>query len=409
MESDRKRLEQFFEKRLEGYLTELRRMVAVNSFTRNAAGVNLLGEQTTELFSRLGFAAERIPSANLAFGDHFLLSRPGSSAIQIGLVSHLDTVFPPEEEFANNFCWREDSERIYGPGTVDIKGGTLLIYMMLEALQNFFPNAFERVNWLILLDASEETLSDDFGELCRERLKGAKACLVFEAGHFQDGMFRLVTSRKGMAKYRLTAEGKGAHAGTSHPDGANAIVQLAQAVDEIHRFTDYDRDLTFNIGYFNGGTVANRVPHFAEAYGEMRSYSKSIFDEGVARLLSLDNLSTIGNGDGYRCLVRVMIFNTTRPWPKNEATENLFQLWADLGRELGWRLEPEARGGLSDGNHTWEDIPTLDGLGAGGGNAHCSEHLPSVGKEQEYLSLPSLIPKSILNTLAVVRLIDQAG
>jgi hypothetical protein len=49
----------------------------------------------------------------------------------------------------------------------------------------------------------------------------------------------------------------------------------------------------------------------------------------------------------------------------------------------------------------------LDGLGAGGGNAHCSEQVPERGKEQEFLYLPSLIPKTILNYFSIIALIQS--
>ena len=52
-----------------------------------------------------------------------MLTRRGRWAKSIALVSHLDTVFPPEEEARNGFHWQPDGDRIYGPGTHDIKGG----------------------------------------------------------------------------------------------------------------------------------------------------------------------------------------------------------------------------------------------------------------------------------------------
>jgi glutamate carboxypeptidase len=274
--------------------------------------------------------------------------------------------------------------------------------MMLEALQRFTPEIYDSVNWVVLLDASEETLSEDFGALCLDRLDGAAACLVFEGGYFQDGNFRLVRSRKGMAKYELHVEGKASHAGVAHADGANAIVALAEAVRAIASYTDYEREITFNIGFASGGTVPNRVPHQAEALGEMRAFDRDVFAEGLARLTAL-----AGTHAGCRTIVDVI--DTTEPWQGNSETDRLLQIWSETADELGYRVFPEARGGLSDGNHTWRHIPTLDGLGPGGGNAHCSEHQPEAGKEQEYLYAPSLVPKAVLNTLAVLRLVGTSS
>jgi glutamate carboxypeptidase len=95
----------------------------------------------------------------------------------------------------------------------------------------------------------------------------------------------------------------------------------------------------------------------------------------------------------------------TPPWPRNEATERLFAVWQAAAGELGYRVVPEERGGLSDGNHFWHVIPTVDGLGPSGGNAHCSEHSDDGSKEQEYVLVSSFVPKALLNMVAVLKLV----
>ena len=71
--------ETYLASRLGDHLDGLRRMVQINSFTPNAAGVNAVGALTAELFAPLGFAAEFVPSDNPSFGRHLFLSRPGTS------------------------------------------------------------------------------------------------------------------------------------------------------------------------------------------------------------------------------------------------------------------------------------------------------------------------------------------
>jgi acetylornithine deacetylase/succinyl-diaminopimelate desuccinylase-like protein len=181
-------LQEHFSLNLPDYLAALRQMVEINSFTAHAAGVNELGQVTATLFAQLGFKAEFVQSAIAHYGKHLVLTRNGRANQTIGLVSHLDTVFPAEEEQRNSFHWREEGDRIYGPGTVDIKGGTVLIYMMLDALRTHAPEQFEAINWVILVDASEEAEAEDFGQLCIDRLEGPDtlACLIFEGGSNRD-------------------------------------------------------------------------------------------------------------------------------------------------------------------------------------------------------------------------------
>lgn len=397
----------YLEERLPFYLEQLRQMVAINSFTTNVEGVNELGRLTARLFAPLGFQAEFIPSTNPAHGNHLVLTRAGRTPYSVGMVSHLDTVFPPAEEIANDFRWREAGKRIYGPGTVDIKGGTVIMYMMLDALQQAAPAFYEDVNWVLLLDASEETDGSDFGALCKERLVDASplACLIFEGGLIEGRKARVVVARKGMAVYRLRAEGRAAHAGTSHEQGANAIVQLAEAALKIAGFTDYERHLTFNVGTFNGGSVVNRVPHEANAIVEMRAYAPEVYEDGIQQMLALPEQVNVTSANGdYQCRLQVEIARKTKPWPRNGQTDRLLRVWQEAGQLIGLEVVPEERGGLSDGNYFWDVLPCLDGLGASGANAHCSERSEDGLKDQEYVRPDSLAPKALLNSVALLRL-----
>jgi glutamate carboxypeptidase len=398
------------------HLAMLERMVGINSFTANPAGVNELGLLTAEIFAPLGFTAETIQSANPLFGCHLILTREGRKvngrpAPKIGLVSHLDTVFPAAEEQRNDFCWQRQGERIYGPGTVDIKGGTIMIHMILSALRELFPQQFEAVTWVILFDASEETSSRDFGRICVDRVtEEALACLIFEPGNWLGERPYIAVARKGMAIFRVEVEGKSAHAGSAHEQGANAIVQLAEVIERLSKMTDYERRLTVNVGTVAGGTVTNRVPHFASANLEMRAFDNDVFLGAVADILALNELSTVSSHDGaFSCRVKVEMLTKVFPWPPNPRTDRLFQVWQSAAGALGYQALAEERAGLSDGNYFWHQLPTLDGLGPAGGNAHCSERSEDGSKEPEYVLASSFVPKALLNTMAILRLIDRAN
>jgi len=400
-------LEAYLQDKLPQYLDLLQSWVEVNSFTANGEGVNKVADLTAEAFMELGFKDERVPSENPDFGKHLVLTRAGSSDQKIGLITHLDTVFPPEEEITNDFHWRVEDDRLYGPGTNDIKGGTLTIYMLMDVLQKFAPEDYESVTWVILANSSEETLSPDFGALCRNRLEGAKAALVFEAGFHDNGIFQLVTQRKGMATYQINVEGKSSHAGSSHALGANAIVQMARVVEQIASLTDYDKDLTFNVGVMQGGVVTNRVPHLAEARGEMRTFELDVYNQAIHDLMALQENSTISSADGFSCSVEIEITNKMNPWPSNPNTEHIFTVWEQAAKKVGYQVNREARGGLSDGNHIWNVIPSIDGLGPMGRNGHCSERSDDGSKDQEFANKSSFVPKTVLNFFAIRDLIAE--
>ncbi len=404
-------LTDFLNQQMPHALEMLRQMVGINSFTSNREGVNTLGRLTADCFGPLGLAPEFIPSVNPNYGDHLVLTRRGRGSGSIAMVSHLDTVFPPEEEARNNFYWQPEGDRIYGPGTHDIKGGTVLMWLVLQTLQAQAPAVFEDITWKLFWNSSEETLSQDFGDVCRSRFdRDTLAALVFESeGRFGDERL-MVVARKGRATWRVTVTGRGAHAGAKHQHGANAIVQLAQTVGRIAALSDYSRDLTFNVGTVSGGTVLNRVPHEAVAEGEFRAFKPDVYGQAKAALLALAGPGQVQSPvDRYASEVTVEILTESRPWPRNANTDRLAVVWREAGLELGIPVNVEERGGLSDGNWLWDAVPTLDGLGPWGDNDHCSERNPDGSKLPEFVEVTSFVPKAALNTIAILKLVEQAG
>ena len=380
----------------------LRAMVAVNSFTENAAGVNRLGELTAECFAPLGFAPAFVQAATAGFGRHLVLRRPWiEGAPTVALISHLDTVYTEEEEARNHFVWRCEGGRISGPGTNDIKGGTVLIHQTLTALAEVHPAEFAATNWVVLLNACEEVISEDFGEVCRAHLPAdALACLLFEGDGGASDDFSLVSARKGRATFLIDVQGRGAHAGGQHRSGANAVAELARVVLEIERMTDYGAGLTVNVGSIRGGTVTNRVPHEARTEMEMRAFDPAVYAAARQRIFDL-----AGPGAIPGCTITVTLDHETVPWPRNSETDRLLALWTRTGEALGMKIGSEERGGLSDGNVLWNYFPTLDGLGPRGEHSHCSEHSADGSKVQEWVDVSSFVPKAVLNASALLALL----
>jgi glutamate carboxypeptidase len=380
--------------RLPDSLDALRQLVQVNSFTENRAGVELVGDLTAELFAPLGFRAERVPSADPRYARHLLLRRPGLTPRHVALVSHSDTVFTPQEEADQGFAWRDEGERIYGPGMVDIKGGTVVAFMALDGLRAAHPEAFDALSWLVALDAAEEQLRPDFAALCRARLprEGALACLIFESGaNVEPGRCPLVVARKGQVNFRVEVEGQAAHAGTNFWRGRNAILAAARLALELAAVSDRGRDLTVNVGTVAGGTVTNRVPHRCTLQGELRAFDPAVLREGMGRLRRL--VAAAGNAT-------LTFRDELPPWPLSPGSERLLATWQRAGAALGLRVTPGWRAGVSDGNLLWDHAPTLDGLGPVGGNCHCSQRGPD-GTWQEYALRASFVPRAALTATAL--------
>jgi glutamate carboxypeptidase len=391
----------------------LREMVEINSFTTNVPGVNRVGECVAARFAAMGFEAAYVPHGSVAYGSHLVLKRPPvAGGATVALIAHLDTVFSTEEETRNAFHWREEGTRIHGPGTNDIKGGIAMIYLVLSALRAHAPELYHSTNWVILCNSCEEVDSEDFGGVCRAHLPSdAKACLIFEADGGDGEKFSLVTSRKGRATFQLDVCGRGAHAGSRHSRGANAIVQIGRVIEKLESRTNYEKGLTINVGTITGGVVMNRVPEVATAQFEMRSTTVEAFEEEKRFILSQTGPGDLHSRESqeHRCQIRVSQLDETSPWPPNEASDRLFAYWEEAGREMSRTVIAQSRGGLSDGNVLWNYFPTIDGLGPEGDHAHCSEHDPAEAKVQEYVETKSFVSKAVLNITALGKLLGAPG
>jgi glutamate carboxypeptidase len=124
------------------------------------------------------------------------------------------------------------------------------------------------------------------------------------------------------------------------------------------------------------------------------------------QVTALREFSSVHSANGgYPCRVHVDVLGEWEPWANNDKSNDLLKIWQVSGRELGYQVRPQERGGLSDGNWTWYSVPTIDGLGPDGGNAHCSERSEDGSKDQEYVLPDSYVPKAVLNVLSIMSLV----
>ncbi|MHC4340627.1 MAG: M20/M25/M40 family metallo-hydrolase [Planctomycetota bacterium] len=384
-------------------IATLRRMVEINSFTFNRGGVNRVGDMCVRLFTPMGFEARAVPSVTPECGDHLFLTREGGSDATAMLLSHLDTVYPPRKV---DFPWREDGDRIYGPGVCDIKGGTTVIWMIMRALREKAPALFEQIGFKLLFNATEEGACADFGPQAREyATPDTKVGLVFEAGGDTGEASTVVISRKAAARFRVEATGKEGHSGNAHDRGVSAIRVLARAIDRIEGLTDYERDLTFNVGVARGGTAVNSVPGHAWCLLDMRARTVEDYEKGRDAVLALAGEGQLRSADGkHHSRIDIIELPGYPPWEPNERSDNLGDLVRECGRELGQEIIPVRRKGASDACNLYDLVPTIDGMGPVGRNSHCSVHDPSTGREQESVSRASFVQRALLSLTVIERL-----
>ena len=199
---------------------ELEALVAISSPSGDVEGA----EEAIALCAALlptETATERLHCSTPGSAPDFLGRIAGSGSRRLLLLGHLDTVISHEAHAP----LRRDGERLYGPGTADMKGGVVLSLGVARALAAR-PEAFAELAVLLVTD--EEWRTHEFVHV--QRFSGYDACLCFEAGErTPDGQEGVVVRRKAAGTLRVAATGRAAHSGSAPDKGANALLALALA------------------------------------------------------------------------------------------------------------------------------------------------------------------------------------
>ena len=355
-------------------LEEIRSWVVIESPTTDPAAVNRMVDRVEADARTAQAVIKRVPGHD-GYGDHLLVSSPWGGEDEPGILvlSHLDTVHAVGT-LAGPLPFRVEGDIAFGPGICDMKGGALIAF---AALRHLIASARTTLPIRHLFVSDEEAGSHTSREIIEREAKRARYVLVTEPAR-EGG--KVVTARKGTARFGIKVTGRSAHSGTRHQDGRNAIRELARQILILEDMTDHASGVTVNVGVINGGTRANVVAEHAFAEVDMRVPNPEIGDKAIARVLALkahdpDTVVEITGG-------------LNRPgYEKSAQIEGLFEHAKELAARIGFALADLKTGGGSDGNFTAHLAPTLDGLGVDGQGAH-THH------EQIYVS--SLVPRAML-------------
>jgi glutamate carboxypeptidase len=174
---------------------------------------------------------------------------------------------------------------------------------------------------------------------------------------------KIVTGRKGVARFEVFIKGVPSHAGTRPEDGRSAIRELGNVIGALEAMNDLKRGITVNVGVVRGGTKPNVIAEEAYAEVDMRVPSIAAADELVPKILNLKSRT-----DGVS--VKVVGELNRPPYEKGNAGAALYEHAKTLAAEIGFDLVDTSTGGGSDGNFTAPHTATLDGLGVDGKGAH---------------------------------------
>jgi len=333
------------------YLLDLKKIVNINSFTKNKAGVDKVGQIFDTWLQELGF--EVTLHQRELIGEHRHYTSTKKEGKKLLLLGHLDTVFP-EGKFEN---FSEDEAWVYGPGVCDMKGGNIVA---LEALRQLKAEGSEIANIDILFVSDEETGSDDSKLLTAKLAQEYDYCLVYEAAGEKG---EVVTGRKGVGTFFIEITGVAKHAGNFYAEGVDANLEAAIKLQKLVALTDLSKGTTVNVGKFDGGIGANTISPHAHLTFELR-YKTTAERDRV--LKTVDEIVATSYVSGSKSILSGGIQRDVMM-----SSEASFGFVNDIARITGMTLPTEERGGVSDANIVSScGVITLDGMGPFGDGDH---------------------------------------
>ena len=262
-------------------LADIERIVRIESPTSDVAGVNRVLDVIAGWFADAGAAMERY-KVDDRFGDLLRVTcDPGRNEPGILVLSHVDTVHPLGT-LDGPLPFRREGDKVYGPGTYDMKGGLVLAIAAYRQLLR--DRSARPLPLTFLFNPDEEVGSVGSRAAIEQEGVRHRYVLVTEP---KRGGGKIVTERKGTGRFVVRARGRPSHAGAAHHKGKSAIRAMAEVILRIEGFTDYARGITTNVGLVNGGIGVNVIPEHCTVHADLRVCDLAAAAEMERRFRSL--------------------------------------------------------------------------------------------------------------------------
>lgn len=379
----------YLEETLPSYLDDLRTLTAIDSGRDNKMGGDAVNDWLAARLSKLRFEITREIQSEVA--DNLIATRQGNGQGRLMLLGHSDTVFPIGTAAERPLMVDYAADKIYGPGTCDMKAGLLTGLYAIEALLEAGFDRFETLEYLCVSD--EESDPRPSIPLIQARSRQADVAFTLEAAR-ENG--DIVVARKGLRVITISARGKSAHAGVEPEKGHNAIVDLIRLLDQVSQLNGWRDGVTVNVGTIQGGTLPNVVPDQAEARLDLRAWNEETLDDLIEAIWK--QIKT-ANEHGSTISLTVDPGSISPAMPLTPAVSKLEAQAVQIAAELGFELKGARTGGASDAALVAaEGVPVIDGLGPIGGLDHSPD---------EYITLSSIVPRTALLALLMAAVINN--
>ena len=364
----------------------IERLVNIDSGSSNKKGIDAIGQVLTDEYEKLGFVVEVIEEKDN--GNNLVIKHKEAKKTDIIIVAHMDTVFRDGTAKERPFSIKGD--RAYGPGVIDMKSSHVALIYAIKALLHASKKSYQTIQ--IILNSDEEIGSPTSRKVIEREAEGKRYALIMEPAR-KDGS--LVSARRGGGRYTLFVKGKAAHSGIEPQNGISAIEELAYKVIKLHALTNHEEGISVSVGLIEGGESVNTIAPSAVAHVDVRISRQ---DQATSIDSQIREICATPDVEGTSIVLEGGL--NRPPMVKNQGTIQLLEIIKEVGAAHDLKITDIATGGGSDASFTSAlGVPTVDGLGPIGGNAH---------SEDEYLEIPSLVERAHLLAQVIERLSEDS-
>ncbi len=393
--AEEQKIVNYIDAHVEDAVALLEKTVNIESPTENLAGVKQNGMVFKKEFESLGFAAKWIEMpVEMKRSGHLLAEKNGTKGKRILLIGHIDTVLSGEK-------FRREDNKAYGTGASDMKAGNVVLYYALKALH--VTGALKDANVIVMLTGDEESSGKPVEISRGDMIAAAKRSDL--ALSFENGASSTATvARRGSSGWQLEVTAKTGHSGQIFKEsmGSGAVFEAARIINLFYETLHNEKYLTFNPSVIAGGTEietsegkftvqgkTNVVAAKAIVRGDLRFINEEQKEAARAKMKEIVAKSLPGAS------AKITFTDGIPAMPPTEGNYAILKQLDAVSQDLDFgkieALDPGERG-AGDISYIAHLLPSLDGLGATGRNAHA---------RGEYTDLDTL-PRQIKRTALLI-------
>ena len=246
----------------------LKSLVQIETGSGDLDGLAKMATLLDDRLKALGFKTERRRTTAGAGADIVVGTLKGTGKRNIMLQAHMDTVYL--SGILQTQPYKQDGNKLYGPGIADDKGGLAVTLHALAILRDAGWNDYATLT--VLINPDEEVGSVGSGEIISALADQHDTVLSFEptAAKAVAPGESLLLGAAGIAQVTLEVKGRASHAGAAPELGRNAILEISHQMLQTKDLAKDIPGVTLNWTNVVSNKARNQIPELATAVGDVR-------------------------------------------------------------------------------------------------------------------------------------------